>query len=74
MVVFIFSANRYDGATEIIGDQNMNDGDFLNDRSNENNKKDQNMNDGDYLKDRSNENKTKDQNMNDGDVLKDRSN
>ena len=35
-MVFIFSANRYDGATEIIGDQNMNDGDFLNDRSNEN--------------------------------------
>ena len=71
-MVFIFSANRYDGATEIIGDQNMNDGDFLNDRSNENNKKDQNMNDGDYLKDRSYGNT--DQNMNDGDVLKDRSN
>ena len=71
-MVFIFSANRYDGATEIIGDQNMNDGDFLNDRSNENNKKDQNMNDGDYLKDRSNGNT--DQNMNDGDVLNNESN
>ena len=53
-MVFIFSANRYDGATEIIGDQNMNDGDFLNDRSNENNKKDQNMNDGDVLNNKSN--------------------